>query len=147
MINLIVPIAAIAALFLIGCGETPKGTTNDVAEANKQADKSITGADANEAVTKANESMADAVPTYARPDAEAQVKPGSAQANAMSERAQAQFDLAITTAQENYKAATQKCDALGGTVQITCKSAAEAILATANADASTKRDAALLAAE
>lgn len=30
-----VPIAAVAAMFLIGCGESPKETASDVAEADK----------------------------------------------------------------------------------------------------------------
>jgi hypothetical protein len=151
MTNQIVSITAIAALFLIGCGEAPNESTSDIAEAqaNKEANKNIADAraDANETIIEANEGIADAMQTYAQSDAEAQVKLGTAQTDATSERAQANYDLAITTAEENYKVATQKCNPLGGTDRIACEKAAEATLATASGNAADKRDAALLAAK
>jgi hypothetical protein len=145
----IVPIAAIAALFLAGCGETPKETASDVAEANKAADnsKAEVRTKANDTVTKSNEGAANSIQTYAQSDAEAQPKLGTAEADAMSKGAQAAYELAIKTAEEGYKLATQKCNALGGASRIACENSAEAILATANADAAAKRDAALSAAK
>jgi hypothetical protein len=120
MTNRFVPITAIATLFLIGCGETPKETANDVTAAGKEADKSTT---------------------------EAREELGTVQTSALSRRAKAKYDLAITTAEENYRAATQKCNEIGGADLVACESAAEAILTSANADAATLRDAALLAAK
>jgi hypothetical protein len=120
MTNRIVPIAAIAALFLIGCGETPKEAANDVAAAGTESDQSTT---------------------------DAQEKLGTVQTSALSKRAKAKYDLAITTAEESHRAAMQKCNEIGGADLIACENAAEAILTTANADAATLRDAELLAAK
>jgi hypothetical protein len=98
-------------------------------------------------MTKANESLTTATQSYARSDAKAQVKLGAAEADAMSKSAQAEYDLVMTTANETYKVATHECDALGGVDRTACKSTADAVLATASADATAKRDAALVAAE
>lgn len=65
----------------------------------------------------------------------------------MSKKAEAAFDLAITAAKGNYKVATQKCEALGGVDRAACDSTADAVLASASADATAKRDAALVVAE
>jgi hypothetical protein len=120
MIKGIVPIIAIAALFLIGCGESRKETANDIATAVIEADKSTT---------------------------ENQEELGMVQTSAMSRRAQAKYDLAINTAEESYKAVTQKCNDIGGPDLIAYVNAAEANLTTANAVATAMLDAALVAAK
>jgi hypothetical protein len=146
MIN---PIVAIAALFLIGFQETAEGTASDVSEASIEVIKSVADArkDANEIILKANEGKADAINSYASSDAEAQAKLAAAQADAMSERARAEYYLAMATARGNYRLAAQKCDALDrGAGRMACKNTADTMLAIASGDAAAMRDAALMAA-
>jgi hypothetical protein len=93
------------------------------------------------------EGEADAVNSYASPDAEVQAKLVAAQADAMSEKARAEYYLAMATARGHYKLAAQKCAALDrGAGRMACQNTADTMLAIASADAVAMRDAALMAA-
>jgi hypothetical protein len=150
VINPIVSIVAIAAIFLIGFQETAEDVASDVTEASIEIIKSVADArkDANETILKTNEGEADAIDSYASSDAEVQAKLAVARADAMNERARAAYDLAMATATGNYELAAKKCNALDrGTGRTACKNTADTMLATARADAAAMRDVALMAAE
>ncbi len=162
MFNRIVPIAAVAAIFLTGCGETAQETTSDAADARMEAGKNNATArtdaadqtnaaariDSDGEITRSNDGLTDTSKTYSRPDSEAQVKLGSAEAVAMSKRAEFEFNIAMTTAEETYGIESQKCQLLLGSAEQTeCAGNAEANLATASAEAAAQRDAAMVAAD
>jgi hypothetical protein len=150
MINRILPIVAIAALTLTGCQESADETAQDVSDARKEANENIADArtDANETMLTADENESDAIHTYANSDAKAQVKLRAAEADAISERARADYDLAIATSKGTHEVEVQKCDALDAGVDRTaCKTTADAVLATATADAKARRDEALMTAK
>ena len=141
---------AIAALFLIGFQDPAQEFASNVTQASVEVIKSVADArkDANEPMLKANEGEADAINSYASSDTEAQAKLAAAQADAISERARAEYYLAMATARENYRLAAQKCYALDrGVGRTACKNTADTLLAIASADAAAMRDVALMAAE
>ena len=150
MMNRIASIATIAALFLIGFQETAAGAAGDVSEASKVASTGIANGrkDANETIRKANDGEADAINSYASSDAEAEAKLAADQADAMSDRARAEYYLAMATARGSYMLAAQQCYALDrGAGRMACKSTADTMLAIASADAAALRDVALMAVE
>ncbi len=124
MKNRIVPLAAVAAMFLVGCGESKNEMASDVADANK-----------------------DAGDRYAQAQVEPEKKTGAMDADVRNKNTRSEFDLAMTKAKGTHKLATKKCDALAEVEKSACASTADAVLAAASTEATTTRDAALVTTE
>ncbi len=149
MKSLVIPFAAAAALMLAGCTESPSETAKDVSEARQEAaeDSNEARDDRSEEVSKANEDVAEAKHDVMHGDDGEIKKLTAAEAEAMSEKAKADFDVATTDAEGRLNIATEKCDALSGVDKDACVSTANATFAADKAAATATRDAALVRAE
>lgn len=142
-----VPIAAVAALLIAGCNETPYETSEDVTEARKDASENLSEAreEASQTENRVEENVADARHEYARTDANAREELTEAQTEALRKTAKADFDVAITEATGIRDVAKEKCGVLDGAEKTACLSAADATFAASKAKAIADRDAALVA--
>jgi hypothetical protein len=138
---------SICAALLAGCQGT--STESAVAQAQEDAAENTRAArvDAAAEIAGADERVADAERVYARTDAVASNVLTRAESEAMIETANANFDVARTTAAGNHDIEMEKCDALTGVVKDACISTADAAFAASEAAAISTRDAALVAAE
>jgi len=143
-----IPIVAMAALLIVGCNKTPSETSKDVTEAREKAGQDVSEArqDANKTESKAEEKVIDAQQEYAKTDATARAKLTEVQSEALTTSAKAEFDVAITEAKGIEDIAKQKCGVLAGAEKNACLSTAAATYAASEADATARRDAALVAA-
>jgi len=148
MLNRIVPTVALAVLLLAGCKETISETAKDVAVAREDASEDDTEAreDASQTTHEAEEKIADAQQEYATDVTPAREDLNEVQSDAMSEIAKADFDVAITHAEGIADVESEKCGMLMGAEKKACFSAAEAAFEASKAEATTERDAALVAA-
>jgi hypothetical protein len=144
----LVPIAAVAALLIAGCNETPYETSEDVAQARKDASQDLGEAreEASQTENRVEEKVADARHEYAETDATARAELTEAQSEALSKTAKADFDVAITEAKGIEDVAIEQCGMLSGAEKTTCLNAADAAFAASKAKATADRDAALLVA-
>lgn len=142
------PIVALTALMLAGCNKTPSETSKDVSQAREEAAEDVSEArqDANRTENKVEEKVVDAQQDYAKTDANARAKLNEVQSEGHSKTAKADFDVAIAKAKGIEDVAKQKCGVLGGAEKNACLSTAAATYEASKADATAKRDAALVAA-
>ena len=149
MMGRLIPVTAIAALLLVGCGETPSKTSKDVSEAREKAAVNINEAskDADKAINTAERKVRDAQQDLEKADANARDHLSDVEAAAMSKAAQANFNISEAEAKGRSDIAKEKCDALKGDSKESCVNIAAATLKAELSDAAAKRDADLLAAE
>jgi hypothetical protein len=98
-------------------------------------------------IARADARAADAERANARADAVASNALTRAESDAMIKTANANFDVARTTAVGYYDIEKEKCDALTGVVKDACISTADATFTASELAAISTRDAALVAAE
>jgi vacuolar-type H+-ATPase subunit H len=147
--NRLIPMIAVAALMLAGCKQNAADTAKDVANAQETAGQNTDAArqEASKTVAKANDQVADAKQVYDKTDASAHKKLSAAESDAMVKTAKADFDVATTEAEGRHDVAKEKCDALSGVDKDSCLSTANALLASDQATATAKRDAAFVDAD
>jgi hypothetical protein len=137
----------ICAALLAGCQQA--STESGVAQAQVDAAENTREArvDAAAEIANADERVDDAEQAYARADAVASNALTRAESDAMIKTANANFDVARTTAVGYYDIEKEKCDALTGVVKDACISTADATFTASELAAISTRDAALVAAE
>ena len=147
LLSRLAPIAAVAGLLLAGCSETPYETSEEVAQARKDASENLSEArqEASQTENRVEEKVADAQHEYARTDATARAELTEVQAEALTKTAKADFDVAITEATGIRDVAKEKCGVLDGAEETACLSAADATFAASKAKAIADRDATLVA--
>lgn len=148
MINRLLSIAVVAALALTACTETASETSKDVADARQDAVESNdeARAEASREVAKANERMDSAQQDRSEENNDADKKIAGIEAEGMSARARAEYDVAITAAEGRHRVSTEKCGAFDGAAKNACIANADATLAADRSLAASNRDAALLTA-
>jgi len=148
ILNRLVPLAVLAALFLAACNETPSETDEDVTQAREEASENISDArqDAIEAENEAAENVVDARQQYTETDSDAREDLTEAEADAMIKKAEADFDVAMAEAEGRHEIATEKCGVLDGVEEEACLSSAHAKFEAEKALAIANRDATLVAA-
>lgn len=141
------PSAAVAGLLLAGCNETPYETSEDVAQASKDASENLSEAreEASQTENRVEEKVANARQDYAKTDANAREELTEVQTEALRKTAKADFDVTITEATGIRDVAREKCGVLSGAEETACLSAADATFAASKAKAIADRDAALVA--
>lgn len=146
MINRLIPLAAVAALMLTGCKETPSDTASDVADARQEAtqDNSEARQDANAEIADANAQVNDAQTAYDEKSDDTRKKLTLAESEAMIKTAKADYDVAKVEAEGRDKIAKAKCDAFSGPEKTSCDNVAQATLVAETSSAAAVRDALLL---
>ena len=137
-----------AMLFTSACSqqEDQKKVADDVAKKQAQADADLAKAradaeakriDAARAASNPPPTATESGPTGGTASPPANLPPGSSQEWA---DAKAQYDVAVTKAEGNYKVAKEKCEALPAAQQSACRDVAKADYEKAKAQAEAERD-------
>jgi len=149
MMKRMIPIAAIAALLIVGCEKSPSGSAKAVEEARTDAAVSVDAArdDAAAKRDKANTKVAAATKDYVETRDDAAAKLSDVESAALVTKAKADFEVASTLADGRHDVAIEKCGVLSGTAKDACVSAADAAYAVEKSKATALRDGALLRAD
>lgn len=149
MLIRIIPVFAVAFLFLAGCDKSADETTKSVAKAREEAGQEVTKAQqaATEIENNANEKLAEAQQDYAESDTSARAKLSKAESEAMISKAQADLDVAMAAAEGSHRIAVEKCGLLTGVDKNACLSTADAAFTADKASIIAQRDMTLVQAE
>jgi len=149
MLNRMIPVIAIAVLFIAGCDKSATDTSKNVTKARADASQDVDEAmqDARETEHKADEKVADAQQAYAKTDATARAKLTKAESEAMITKAHADFKVSMAAAEGRNKIEVEKCGASEGVDKKACLSTADATFTADKASITANRDAVLVKAE
>jgi hypothetical protein len=149
MMTRMIPIAAIAALLMVGCEKSPSGSAAAVDEARSDAAANTSSAreDATAKSVKADTKVATATQDYVETRGEAAAKLSKVESEAMITKAKADLEVATALADGRHSVALEKCEVLDGAQKNACVSAADAAHALERSEAIALRDKALLRAE
>lgn len=149
MMNHLLPIATISMLLLVGCEKSANESVKAVDKARDNAAVTVDAArqDADKIEDRADKKVAAAQQAYVETNEAAFDKLSVVEAEAMSRKAQAEFEVASAEATGHHAVAKQKCDVLAGARRDACLSGADAVLSSEQALAVASRDAALVQAE
>jgi len=149
MIRQLIPVTALAALMLGGCGDTSNDTARDIRETRDDAAQNINAArdNAQDTINRVDRDVNELERDLARTNANAREQLNEAEADARTETAQAVFEVEEAEANGRHNIAMERCDAVTGVEKDACISTADANLASELAIAVSRRDNALVAAE